>query len=151
MTMLDSYTYQAELEWTEHRKGLLRAEGLPALAISAPPEFSGAPGLWTPEHLLLGATASCLMTTYLAIANLMKLEVASFRMQAYGRLEKVPGEGYRFTEITLVPEIGIAAGDVEKAEKVLSKAEKNCFVSNSLRSTVQVEPRYRIIPAAVAH
>ena len=82
------------------------------------------------------------MTTFLAIAEIWKLTVLSYRSHAFARLEKVPGEGYRFTEITLAPEIRVAAEDVEKARKVLAKAEKNCFVSNSLRTTVQVEPRF---------
>lgn len=150
MTLLDSYTYQAELEWTGRRTGRMSADGMPAVEVSAPPEFSGDPGLWTPEHLLLGATASCLMTTFLAIAQLMRVSIASFRVQAYGRLEKIPGEGYRFTEITLVPEIGVGAEDLEKAQKALEKAERNCFVSNSLRARVQVEPRWIGAPAELA-
>ncbi len=141
MTLQDSYVYELEMDWTGQRTGLARAEGLPPLEVSAPPEFSGEPGIWTPEHLLVAATASCLMTTFLAIAGLSKLSVLSYRSRAYARLEKIPGEGYRFTEIILAPEIGVAGEDVEKAQKVLAKAEKNCFITNSLRATVQVQPR----------
>jgi peroxiredoxin-like protein len=142
--MPDSYAYHVNLEWTGRRTGRASAEAIPALVVSAPPEFSGDPGQWTPEHLLVMATASCLMTTFLAIAEISKLPVAGYTARAVGRLEKVPGEGYRFTEITLAPEIRIAAEDLEKAQKVLAKAEKNCFISNSLRTTVQVEPRFLI-------
>ncbi|MBI3670911.1 MAG: OsmC family protein [Acidobacteria bacterium] len=142
MALLDSYTYEAEVEWTGRRNGWINVEGFPSVVVSAPPEFSGDPGLWTPEHLLLAATASCLMTTFLAIAEISKLAVVSYQSKAFARLEKVPEEGYRFTEITIVPEIGVAAEDVEKAQKVLAKAEKNCFISKSLRATVQVEPRF---------
>ena len=150
MSMLDSYVFKAEVEWTGRRNGRASSEGLPPLQVSAPPEFSGDAGLWTPEHLLLTATASCLMTTFLAIADLSKLPVASFECKAYARLEKVPGEGYRFTEITLAPEIGVANEDFEKVQKVLAKAEKNCFISNSLRATVQVEPRFMAVSAGLA-
>jgi peroxiredoxin-like protein len=146
MSLLNSYSYELNLDWVGRRAGRAEADGLPPLEISAPPEFSGQPGIWTPEHLLVAATASCLLTTYLAIAALSKLETLAWRMRAYGRLEKVPGEGYRFTEITLAPEIEVAAEDVERAEKVLAKAEKGCFISNSLRAKVQVEPK--IVAAA---
>ena len=148
MTLQDSYLYLLDLDWTGRRSGELKVEGAPPVAFSAPPEFSGDPGLWTPEHLLVAATASCLMTTFLAIAERSHLKVHSYRCRAFGRLEKVPGEGYRFTEISLAPEISIGAEDVEKALLVLEKAEKNCFISNSLRATVKLEPH--ITPAAAA-
>ena len=146
MTMLDSYVYHVGLEWTEKRSGVLTEESLPPLSVSAPPEFSGEPGTWSPENLLVAAASSCLMVTFQALAERSKLHVFSYRAEAYGRLENMPEEGYRFTEIVLVPEIGVVGEDVARALKILSKAEKNCFVGKSLRSTVQVEPRF--VPAA---
>lgn len=142
------HLYFLDLDWIGRRSGELKVEGALPVAVSAPPEFSGDPGLWTPEHLLVAATASCLMTTFLAIAERSNLKVYSYRCRAFGRLEKVPGEGYRFTEISLAPEISIAAEDVEKALRVLGKAEKSCFISNSLRAQVKLEPH--IIPAGAA-
>jgi organic hydroperoxide reductase OsmC/OhrA len=139
--MLDSYLYQLDVEWTQGRSGRLRGEELIPLDFSAPVEFHGEPGRWTPEHLLVAATASCLMTTFLAIAEIQKLSVSFYKSRAFGRLQKVPGEGYRFTEIVLTPEIGVPAESVENALKVMAKAEQNCFISKSLRATVQVEPR----------
>ncbi len=150
MTLLDSYLYQVDLQWLGRRTGRVEADGLPDLVVSAPLEFSGDPATWTPEHLLVAATASCLMTTFLAIAELNKLTVTSYVSKTFARLEKVQGEGYRFTEITLSPEIGVASEDLEKAQKVLARAEKNCFISNSLRATVQIEPRFVAAPTAVA-
>ncbi len=150
MNLLNSYVYQVGVEWIGRRAGRVEADGLPDLVVSAPLEFSGDPGMWTPEHLLLAATASCLMTTFLALAEFQKLPVTSYTSKAFARLEKVSGEGYRFTEITLAPEIGVASEDREKTQKVLARAEKNCFISNSLRATVQIEPRFLLAPAAVA-
>ncbi len=149
-TLLNSYVYQVDLEWIGRRTGRVEADGLPDLVVSAPREFSGDPGTWTPEHLLVAATASCLMTTFLALAELQKLSVTSYITKALARLEKVSGEGYRFTEITLAPEIGVANEDLEKAQKVLARTEKKCFISNSLRATVQIEPRFVAAPTAVA-
>lgn len=150
MNLLNSYVYQARVEWTGRRTGRVRADGLPDLVVSAPPEFAGDAGMWTPEHLLVAATASCLMATFLAVAELHKLPVVSYVSKAFARLEKTPGEGYRFTEITVAPEIGVASEDLEKAQKVLARAEKNCFISNSLRATVQIEPRFVGAPTPVA-
>jgi organic hydroperoxide reductase OsmC/OhrA len=147
MSMLDAYTYQVGVDWTHGATGTLASDGLPPLQFSAPPEFRGEPGHWTPEHLLTASVASCFMATFFSIARFQKLEVQSFRMRAFARLEKLPGEGYRFTEVTLTPEIGVAQEDVEKTLKVIERAEKSCFVAKSLRATVQVEPNF--VPATV--
>ncbi len=149
--MLDKYEYDVELAWKGERSGTLEAAGLPHLEISAPPEFAGQPGKWTPEQLLVGATASCLMTTFLAIAELSDITVNFFRVKAKGKLEKIPSEGYRFTEIYLEPEIGVFPDEVEKARRALAKAEKNCFISNSVRAAVHVEPAFVPVSLAVAH
>jgi organic hydroperoxide reductase OsmC/OhrA len=80
------------------------------------------------------------MTTFLAVAEISKLTVLSYRTKAVGRLEKTP-EGYRFTEIIVEPEVSVPAGEEARALRLLAKAEGNCFVTKSLRATVRLEPR----------
>lgn len=150
MAMPELYSFETELEWTGRRAGRLSGAGFHTLEVSAPVEFSGDPGVWTPEHLLIAAVSSCLMTTFLAIADLSKLPVISYRAKATGTLGKVPGEGYRFTTITLAPEVGASAENVERAQKAMGKAEKNCFISNSLRAVVRVNPHFVAATAEVA-
>ena len=148
--MQDDYFYETELKWTGERKGLLEGAGLPRLEVSAPPEFAGEPGMWSPEQLLVGATASCLMTTFLAIAEFSDISLNFFRVKARGKVEKIPGEGYRFTEVYLAPEVGVFPDEMEKARRALAKAEKSCFISNSLRAAVHVEPAFIPVKVAVA-
>ncbi len=147
--MQNSYVFHVDAIWTRGRSGQVNAPELPPLEFSAPPEFSGEPGKWTPEHMLVAAVAGCFTATFSAIAETVKLHVEGFKMEAFGHLEKLPGEGYRFTEITLMPEIHVAHEDTETALKALAKAEKHCFVAQSLRTTVQVEPHIVAAPAEV--
>lgn len=146
--MLDSYVYEVATEWSHGRSGRILGGKLPPIEISAPPEFSGEAGKWTPEHLLLGATAGCFLTTFAALAHISHLNILGYRCRASGRLEKVAGEGYRFTEIVLVPELSIAGEDRDKAARIVAKAERNCFISNSLRIRVQVEPQFVLVGTA---
>lgn len=135
------YFYETEVEWTGERKGELRSPNLPALEVAAPPEFKGHAGLWTPEHLYVGAVNLCFMTTFLAIAELSKLEVMSFTCQARGKLEKSEGRGLRITEITLNPNLVILhSRDLERAARLLEKAESNCLISNSINTVVKLAP-----------
>lgn len=149
--MRENYSYETDLIWTGERTGRLEASGLPHLKISAPLEFAGEPGRWTPEQLLVGATASCLMTTFMAIAEFSGVSLNFFRVKATGKLEKVPGEGYRFTEVHLVPEIGVFPDEVSKARRALAKAEKSCFISNSIRAAVRVDPVFIPVTVEVAY
>jgi peroxiredoxin-like protein len=136
-----SFFYETEVEWAHERRGNLRSPNLPTLEVVAPPEFQGHEGSWTPEHLYVASVNSCFMTTFLAIAHNSKLEVVSFSAAAMGKLEKVEGAGYQMTEIVLKPRLVIGnSRDLDRAARILEKAEKNCFISNSIKTAVKLEP-----------
>src|SRR6266545_7793602 len=125
------YFYETEVEWTGERRGEMRAAGLPTLEVAPPPEFKGHAGIWSPEHLYIASVNACFMSTFLAIAELSKLEFVSFTCQARVKLEKEEGRGYRLTEITLRPTLALRHDrDRERAARILEKAEKNCLISN---------------------
>jgi peroxiredoxin-like protein len=134
------YFYETVVEWTSARKGNLRAPGLPEVEIAAPPEFKGQEGFWTPEHLYVAAVNACFMTTFLAIAELSKLEFVRFTCQAKGKLEKRAEQRYQITEILLRPQLVIShSRDQERAGQILEKAEANCLISNSIQTVVKLE------------
>ena len=82
------------------------------------------------------------MLTFLAIAENSKLPLVSFSSTAKGKLEKVPESGYQITEIVVKPRIVIAsAEDLRRIPRLLEKAKENCFISNSIKSTVKLEPQ----------
>lgn len=140
--MENHYSYTTEVEWTGERRGDLSAPHLPDLEVDAPPEFKGHEGAWTPEHLFVAAVNSCFMTTFLAIAENSKLEFVSFSADAKGKLEKLGGQGFIMTEVVLRPKLLVShARDVERAGRILEKAEKNCLISNSIKTETRLEPK----------
>jgi peroxiredoxin-like protein len=133
--------YETEVEWTGERRTTVRAMGTPVLDVSSPPEFQGQEGMWTPETLFVASVGTCFVLTFLAIAQLSRLPIADLRVSARGRLEKVEGAGYQMTEILIQPVLRVRSeSDRERAERLLEKAERNCFISNSIRATVRLEP-----------
>ncbi len=53
--MEKQYTYRVRAAAAAVRSGVLTSDGIqPPIAFSAPPEFQGEPGRWTPEHLFSG-------------------------------------------------------------------------------------------------
>src|SRR5207342_2903296 len=128
--MENQYSYTTEVEWTGERRGDLSAPQLPDMEVDAPPEFKGHEGVWTPEHYFVAAVNSCFMTTFLAIAEMSKLEFVSFDCKAVGKLEKVEGIGLQMTEVIVRPKLLIRHGkDLERAQRILDKAEHNCLIS----------------------
>ena len=143
--MDNRYFYSTEVEWKGERAGDLRSRILPGLAVDAPPEFKGHEGVWTPEHLFVASVNSCFMTTFAAIAENSKLEFSSFRADATGKLEKVEGQGFLMTEITVRPKLVIRhARDAERATRILEKAERHCLISNSIKAETKLEPEVSV-------
>ena len=139
--MENKYFYTTAVEWTGERHGDLCSPILPKLQVDAPIEFKGHEGVWTPEHLFVASVNSCFMTTFLAIAENSKLEFVSFSADAQGKLEKLDGQGFIMTEVILRPKLVIShARDAERAGRILEKAEKNCLISNSIKTETKLEP-----------
>lgn len=140
--MAVTHYYQTEVGWMGQRRGYLRSSAdLPVIEVASPPEFNGHEHTWTPEHLFVASLNSCYMATFIAMAEMSKLDIVSFISTAVGKLEKVEGLGFRLNEIVLKPKLVIKFEyDTERAQRLLEKAEKNCFISNSILSEVRLEP-----------
>lgn len=137
------FTYEIDLQWSEDRKGMLHSPVLPQdIEVATPPEFKGGmPGIWSPEHLFVAAVNSCLMTTFLAIAENSKLEFTHFESNAIGKVDKVDGK-YQVTEIILKPKVSIppSGQGKEKALRILEMSEKACLISSSIKTQVHLVP-----------
>ena len=142
------YYYETEVDWIDRRSCDLAAPGMPDIEVGPPKEFQGTDGIWTPEHLFVASVNSCYVTTFLAIAELSKLEYAAISCGATGKLEKIEGSGFQVTEITLRPNLVLHhTRDKERAGRILEKAERNCLISNSIRTVVTLQPQIESIEA----
>lgn len=149
---MEAHYFEVDLVWSKERKGVISSPDVHFTAtdggkieVATPPPFpKGMPGIWSPEHLYTAAISTCLMTTFLAIAENFKLDFESFTCVAKGKLEQVEGK-YLMTEVALVPELTIVKEeDRDKALKVLTKAEAACLISNSVKAKISMEAIIRI-------
>lgn len=145
-SVMEAHYYNIDINWNTGRKGLMCSpelssptSSLGCIEVATPPEFpKGIPGIWSPEHLFTASVASCLMTTFLSIAENFKLDFGSFMCHAKGKLETIDGKMI-MSEVHLFPEVTVpTAAEKDKAIKVLDKAEKACLISNSIKSKVLV-------------
>jgi peroxiredoxin-like protein len=127
------------------RNGVVHAEGvLSSISFSAPPEFLGEPGRWTPEHFLVAAVASCFVSTFSGIAEKSRLGFASFNLDAEGVLGNEEGI-WRFTEIKLRPVVTILKEeDRDRVVRLVEKAKESCLIARSLQFKVTLFPAVKI-------
>ncbi|WP_410004920.1 OsmC family protein [Aequorivita nionensis] len=150
---MEKHHYNVDITWREDRKGMMcspeLAEGnshsANCIEVATPPEFpKGMPNIWSPEHLFTASVSSCLMTTFLAIAENSKLEFSGFSCKSKGVLERVDGK-YAMTEVILEPTVTIKdEKDRERAERILQKSEAACLISNSIKSKITMEVTIKV-------
>jgi peroxiredoxin-like protein len=147
---MDAHYYHVDVNWSNDRKGVMCSPELnrdagSCIEVATPPEFpKGMPGIWSPEHLFTAAVSSCLMTTFLAVAENSKLNFKHFSCKSSGKLDQVDGK-FMMTEVLLEPTVMIAdEQDRERAMRVLQKSEAACLISNSIKAKVVMTPHITI-------
>jgi organic hydroperoxide reductase OsmC/OhrA len=139
-----SFRYQNRVLWQEKRRGKISAPGKPEIEVGSPPEFRGEPGVWSPEELLVASLNTCLMLTFMSMAQAKKLEFLAYESAADGVLENLDGK-YRITEVTVTPSLTLKSdADVETARTLMAGVEEHCFISNSIRAKVTLVPQFRV-------
>jgi organic hydroperoxide reductase OsmC/OhrA len=142
--------YETRLRWTGST-GLGWDHYDRTHAVTAPPaeqevrvttgESKGDPGILNPEQLLLMAASSCQMLWFLHLAAKARIDVLAYEDDAAALMPE-DEEPVRITEITLRPRITVD-GDAseERVRKLLDTAHQCCFIANSLKSSMVIEPR----------
>lgn len=140
--MNDIHIYETNLLWNFERNGTLSSPKLPTkIEVTTPPEFpKGQKEIWTPEHLFVASVNSCVMSTFLLIAENSSIEFKSFTSKATGEASKVEGK-YMFTEIVITPTIEIPSTQhIDKVKRVFEMSEKACTISNSIKTKITLQP-----------
>lgn len=116
-------------------------EGGVQVCASSAPEYLGNANLVDPEKAYVAALASCHMLTFLAIAARKRLVVDRYRDAAVGFLEKNVDGKLAVTRVVLRPKVsfGSRPPSSEGLRKIHDLAHKECFIANSVRTSVTVE------------
>ena len=113
--------------------------GQETVIFSSSPAYKGDASKADPEDLLVAALSSCHMLSFLAIAAKKKLTVHSYQDDAVGFLENDSGKLW-MTRVILRPKVAIDA-DAEALAHIHHLAHEACFIANSVKTLVSVEPR----------
>lgn len=145
---MSDHTFTTTLAWSgstgvgyddysrDHELGMA-THSMPASSDAA---FLGDPDRPNPEQLLVAAASSCQMLSFLAVASRARVDVVDYRDEAVGEMP----EGNRpmsVTRIVLRPRITVTGEPPRaKVERLVEVAHRECFIAQSLRSEIVIEP-----------
>ena len=119
--------YRSTLDYDD-----VNSPDLDTLQTLAPPEFGGPGGVWSPETMLVGAVANCLILTFRAVSRGARFEWNAMRVDVDGKLDRVE-KVTQFTDYFIRAELHVPAGsNLKKAERLVSRSKDVCLVTNSL-------------------
>jgi organic hydroperoxide reductase OsmC/OhrA len=147
------HRYQARLRWTgstgtgwdayDRAHEVEAPPARPRLTITTGEE-KGDPSELNPEQLVVMAASSCQLLWFLHLAAKARIDVVGYEDEADAEMpeEEKP---VRITRITLRPRIVVACeASEERVLRLAELAHEHCYVANSLRSEVLVEPRVEL-------
>ena len=126
--------------WVEFPNGL-KIEGSAAAA------YGGNPANLDPEATFTASLSSCHMLTFLALCAVRGFVVKSYIDNAVGYLDKNLEGKVCMTRVVLHPlvqfllESDAGVPDSEQLAMLHERAHRACFISNSVRTFVEIQPR----------
>lgn len=123
---------------------VLFKDGAIVLPSSSAPEFRGDPARVDPEEAYVASLCGCHMLTFLAICARKRLVIDSYDDEASGRLEKGSNGKLWMTRVVLRPRVRFADGSEVGETQLMAlhhQAHADCFIANSVKTEVSVEPR----------
>ena len=141
-----THAYRATVSWSgstgvgyDHYGRDHDSNGLP---VSADPHFLGDPERLNPEVLLVMAAASCQLLSFLAVCARARIDVVGYEDDAEGVMPE-DEKPHRITRIVLRPRVEVASdAPEERLHKLAQLAHRECYIANSLKSEVVVEPTF---------
>ncbi len=113
---------------------------------SSAPSFKGNKDLVNPEELLVSALASCQMLTYVYLCFQNNLPIRSYRDEVEGQLGKDANGRTFVAKIKLLPQVVFGSAESQTmratAIRLIREAHDQCFVANTLKTDVEIEPRF---------
>jgi organic hydroperoxide reductase OsmC/OhrA len=127
--------YRRDHEWS--------FDGGHTMTASAAPAYLGNPANVDPEEAFVASLSSCHMLTFLAIACRQKFVLDAYEDEAIGHMEKNADGRMAITRVELHPKIrwsGERIPSTEELAKMHHAAHEGCFIANSVKTEVTVEP-----------
>jgi len=152
------HNYTATIKWTGNkgtgtdnyrkyeRSHQIIIENKSDILGSSDPAFRGDKTKHNPEDLLVSSLSSCHMLWYLHLCSEAGVIVIDYIDKATGVMLETSNGGGQFSEVILNPIVTVAEKNmVDKANELHKKANKLCFIANSVNFPVRHNPIAEIL------
>jgi organic hydroperoxide reductase OsmC/OhrA len=125
-----------------------RFDGGAIIAASASPDIVPAP--WSdavavdPEEAFVAALSSCHMLWFLSLAAAQGFIVDSYEDETLGHMREIAPGKLAITEVVLRPRVMFYpahAADQAQVDALHHAADERCFLANSVKTRIRIEPR----------
>ena len=119
-------------------------DGGHTMRATAAPAYLGNPANVDPEEAFVASLSSCHMLTFLAIACKKKFVLDEYIDDAVGHMEKNADGRLAITRVTLRQRLkfsGEKQPTPQEIEEMNHGAHEQCFIANSVKTEVKVEPQ----------
>lgn len=148
--MTKKHNYKLTIKWTGNkgegtvdyktydRSHSILIENKPEILASSDPAFRGDNTKYNPEELLVASLSSCHMLWYLHFCAVNGVIVEEYIDNAEGTLTETRTGSGSFSEVILNPVVTVKEESmIEKAIELHKKANKYCFIANSVNFEVK--------------
>ena len=130
--------YSRRHEWRFDGGAIVTASSSPDVV---PLPMSDAAGV-DPEEALVASVASCHMLWFLSLAQEAGVEVETYSDSAEGMMGRIAPGRLALVRIVLRPNISFTGTppSAEEVERLHHEAHDRCFIANSLKTEIIIEP-----------
>lgn len=146
------HRYRTRVRWTGNvgsgtasyrgyrRSHEIAVDGKPTIAGSSDPAFAGDAARWNPEELFVASLSTCHMLWYLHLCADAGIRVVAYADEPEGVMVE-DGTSGAFVRVVLRPRVTLAPGsEIPPARELHDEAHHRCFIANSVKIPVTVEP-----------
>lgn len=111
---------------------------------SPPANPEEAPRFLDPEEAFVGSLASCHLLSFLAAAAKAGFHVIRYEDDAFGVLDKNEQGRIFVARVVLRPTVTFSTDTrptIDELKQLHEKANRDCFIANSVKTEITVEPR----------
>jgi organic hydroperoxide reductase OsmC/OhrA len=149
MERLKTHRFPVDVHWLDGKLTVASVPGKEPLEVATPPEFQGgAPGVWSPEDLFVGAVATCFTVTLVSAARRRGVPVRSLEVRSFGDVTRRPDGRFGFVGVELTVELETDRGYEGEADAAALDAEATCLVAASLDTPGRVNARISAVATA---
>lgn len=139
--------YSIKVGWdaasgSEHYRWIL--ENGTEIVGTPPANPEEAPRFLDPEEAFVGSLSSCHLLSFLTAAAKAGFHVSRYDDEAIGLLDKNEQGRIAVTRVLLQPTV-LFGGDkkptIDELRQLHEKANRDCFIANSVKTEIVVEPR----------